>query len=314
MKVISSNELLSFLEDANIEFYLSGKIAEFYTIASIFETINKGLYYFVGDKFPRGISNSLILVSRDNHVQIGSNVAIYLSHDPKLVYYKFLSNKFQSISNGEISPHSIIDPNAKIGENVQIDPFSVIGNVRIGDNCIIRSHNYLHDNVVLGENVIIEQNCTIGATGVAWMWNQDESCKVVQPQLGGVEIGNNSFLGSNTIVVRGSLSEKTKIGTNTLIAPGCRFGHGSVIGNFVHIANSVVTGGNASMGDYTFLGSAAVLMPKVRIHDYTIVGAGAVVVKNTTKVGLTLVGVPAKERTTASTPSGMPKPKTIISL
>lgn len=133
--------------------------------------------------------------------------------------------------------------------------------------------------------------------------------KILQPQLGGVDIYENCFIGAGTIIVRGSLNENTRIGRNSLLAPGGRIGHGTQIGDFVHFANNVVTGGNTIIGDYSFVGSAAVFRPKIVIHPKTIVGAGSVVVKNTTKEGKTLLGIPAKEINTKVNPSGMPKPK-----
>ena len=40
-----------------------------------------------------------------------------------------------------IHPTAIIEPGAKLGNNVSVGPYSYIGNdVVIGDNCIIESH------------------------------------------------------------------------------------------------------------------------------------------------------------------------------
>src|SRR5690606_2863598 len=164
-------------------------------------------------------------------------------------------------------------------------------------------------NVVIGAHTIIGSMSVIGSQGVAWVWNQDQSARIVQPQLGGVQIGNNCFVGANTIVVRGSLNEATRIGENTLMAPGGRIGHGTQIGNFVHFANNVITGGNTHIGDFCFVGSGAVFRPKVKIHPKTIVGAGSVVVKNSSGEGWTITGVPGKEIPTKAHPEGMPSPK-----
>lgn len=307
---ILSDDIINFLNKEEISFECSHKLNKQYIIASLFMPIENGFYFFLGAEVPDSIANSLLLLRKGNYLELkNNNEAIYIDGSPQEVYYKLLSSKFKSQSNGLISKTAIIHPEAKIGKNVQIDHYAVVGNVFIEDNVIIRSHCYIHDNSVLGENVTIENHSIIGAQGVAWIWNEQETEKIIQPQLGGVEIHSNASLGANTIVVRGSLSENSIIGKNTLFAPGCRIGHGTIIGDYVHFANNVITGGNTKIGDYSFIGSSAVFRPKVNLHKNTIVGTGAVVIKNTTQEGKTLIGVPAVEKETKEHPSGMPKPK-----
>lgn len=311
MQVIHSDKVVKFLKETEISFNVFGSLQETYHIASIFEPIKQGFYFLLGNNIPNEIESSLILVDANfqNERVINNNSAIVIDDNPQKVFYKILAHFFPTISTGEISTAAIVSPEAIIGKNVQIDPFCIIGKAQIGDNSIIRSHCYIHDDSIIEEGVTIESHSIIGAKGVAWTWNNDETERIIQPQMGGVHIEKNCFLGANTIVVRGSTSENTVIGENTLMAPGCRVGHGTRIGKFVHFANNIITGGNTVIGDYSFIGSAAVFRPKVKIHPNTIVGAGAVVVKNTSNEGLTLMGVPATETLTKANPSGMPKPK-----
>jgi len=311
MKKILSKDIISFLEKESIPFECNQQLQNEYTIASLFMPIEYGFYFYLGDEVPDTISNSIVLLrKRKENILSNNNVGIYLSEaDPQRVFYRLLTSFYGTRSNGIISKTAIIHPEAKIGKNVQIDHFTVVDKAVIEDNVIIRSHCYIHDNSIIRQNVEIEPHSVIGAQGVAWIWDEKEIEKIVQPQLGGVEIEPNCFLGSNTIIVRGSLNENSKIGKNTLLAPGCRIGHGTQIGENVHFANNIITGGNTKIGNYCFVGSAAVFRPKVKIHEKTIIGAGAVIVKNTTKAGVTLIGVPAEEKETKEHPSGMPKPK-----
>jgi len=297
LRTILSKEILDFLDGEGIPYQVDSHIEKEYTIASIFYPVDEGVYFFTGDVVPDSITKSLLLVNNKKpHKNIkNENICLFIDADPQITFYKLLSHLYKSTSTGKISSTSIIDPEAKIGNNVQIDHFTIVGKATIGDDTIIRSHCYIHDNAVIGTNVTIEPQSIIGAQGVAWIWNEDETEKIVQPQLGGVIVKDNSFLGANTIIVRGSI--------------GCRIGHGTQIGDFVHFANNVVTAGNISFGDYCFVGSSAVFRPKVKLHSHTIVGAGAVVVKNTIEEGKTLVGIPAVEKETKAFPSGMPKLK-----
>jgi UDP-3-O-[3-hydroxymyristoyl] glucosamine N-acyltransferase len=307
------SEIIEFLNTANIEFTLSTEVKEDLTFefASMFAPVSHGFYFFLGDQFHFEVDHILLLVHRDKQTICSAPTHHIISIDanPQTVYYSLLSALHGDRSNGTISEHSIIHSEAIIGKNVQIDPFCTIGKATIGDNAIIRANTTIHDNTIIGEYTRIESGSVIGAQGVAWSWNEDQTQKIIQPQLGGTNIGAHSFLGAQTVIVRGSVNEHTSIGHHTMLAPGCRIGHGTRIGNYVHFANSVITGGNTVIGDYSFIGSAAVFRPKVVLHEETIVGAGAVVTKNTTEPGKTLIGVPAKESTTKANPSGMPKPK-----
>ncbi len=304
---ITTKKILDFLKSKGIRYILHGDPQEHYTVASIFEPIPNGFYYFVGDRIPDTIEDSLILT--DKLPESSSNVILVVKDDPQRVFYQLMESLYAEKPNGRISPTAVIHPEAEIGGNVQIDDYCVIGRARIGDNVIIKSHTVIEDNTEIGEGTVIENHSHIGARGMAWIWDKERTGRIILPQLGGVKIGKHCILGSHTVVVRGSLNEYTEIGDYSILAPGCRLGHGTKIGRYVHLANHIATGGNTVIGDYSFVGSSATFRPKVKIHPHTIVGSGAVVVKNTSGPGLTLIGVPAKETETKKQPAGMPKPK-----
>lgn len=309
MKLISVKQILDYLNKEGIEYELkeSGFPKEEYLVASLFAPEDGGFYFFTGDEFKFSIENSLILCSRE--LNSNNSELIVKDQDIQLLFYRMLNQFFRESSTGKISPMAEIHPQAKLGKNVQIDAFTVIGDCEIGDDVVIGSHCKIYDDVSIGEKTIIESGSVIGTRGIAWAWNEDQTEKVLQPQLGGVKIGKGCVLSAQTVIVRGSLNEDTLIGNYTYLAPGCRLGHGTIIGDYVHMANSIATGGNTRIGNYSFIGSGAVFRPKVKLDENTIVGAGSVVVKNTSQSGMTLMGVPAKETETKNELSGMPKPK-----
>lgn len=309
---IKLTKILDTLQDLNIPYEFKSAPHEDIEleVASIFKPIEAGFYFAKNSLMvPSQVKGSLFIID-DSIIKNENNVFITVfENDPQQVFYLVLNSLFVVRSNGEISKMAVIHPDAKIGKNVQIDDFCVIGNCVIEDNVIIGSQSKIYENTVIGKNTIIESLSSIGTTGVAWIWNKEQTQRIVQPQLGGVEVGCNCFLGSNTIIVRGSANENTIVGNNSLLAPSCRIGHGTQIGDYVHFANNIATGGNTIIGDYSFVGSGCVFRPKTRIHPKTIIGAGSLIIKNTSKEGLTLMGSPAKEYKTKAKPKGMPKPK-----
>lgn len=311
MKKILSVDIFNFLNEASIRYECNVPLREEYIIASLFMPVKQGFYFLVGNELPQAIADSVILLHHSNRNPLtNNNIGIYLfDSSPQQVFYRLLSSLYKTQSTGVIASTAVIHPEAIIGKNVQIDHFVVIDRAIIEDHVIIRSHSYIHSNSVIRNECVIENHSVIGAQGVAWIWDEQGCEKIVQPQLGGVDVGPNCFLGAGTILVRGSLNENTKIGKSTFLAPGCRIGHGTQIGEYVHFANNITTGGNTKIGDYCFVGSAAVFRPRINIHSHTIVGAGAVVVKHTTTSGKTLMGVPAVEVVSKAHSSGMPQLK-----
>ncbi|MCP4458489.1 MAG: hypothetical protein GY816_10775 [Cytophagales bacterium] len=307
MKRIKSQSIRKYLDKMGWSYQVHGNLNEEYTVASIYSPIDSGFYFLSKTSQITLGSESLTIVQKHLLDHVGAQIIV--DKDPQIVYYKILKYHFERKSSGIQHESAIINGSAKIGANVQIDPFTILGDCEIGKNSVIGSNVHIEDKTNIGENVTIESGSIIGTSGVAWAWDNEVDEKILLPQLGGVTIGDNCFIGAQTIVARGSLNEKSIIGNDVYLAPGCRLGHGTVIKDHVHFANGVLTGGNTIIGNNSFIGSGAVLRPKVQLDDNTIVGAGSVVVKNTTQVNSMLKGVPAKESEIIGNPSGMPKRK-----
>lgn len=311
MKTIRTEAFIEFIKGKQLAYQITGETLDSYRLASLFGPIENGLYFFVGNSFDQDLNKSLVIIDpRKTRVkQSGNNAFLEIYTDPQLLFYEFVQSVYGRKSTGKIAPTAMVDPEATIGRNVQIDDYCIIGKCEIGDDVIVGSHTHIHEHTIIGKHTIIEPMSVLGAQGLAWIWNADATERIILPQLGGVKIGQSCLLAANTIIVRGSLSEYTVVGDRTFIAPGCRIGHGTIIGNDVHFANNIATGGNSIIGDNSFIGSGAVIGPKVKLDHSTIVGGGAVVVKSTSSPGLILAGVPAKEKPGRDHPHGMPKPK-----
>ena len=67
-----------------------------------------------------------------------------------------------------ISPLCYIDPQAKLGNNVTVEPFSrIYGDVEIGDDCWIGEEVWFinHEKIKIGSNVCISQRSIICSGG-----------------------------------------------------------------------------------------------------------------------------------------------------
>ena len=266
-----------------------------------------GLYFWEGDGEPDfEHSDIVVLTARPLPGDIACQIE--LSH-PQRAFYLLMRHFFATAASAEtaIHPTAVIAPGARIGAGTVIGPYCVIGDCEIGAHCHFDSHVVVKDRCVVGDRVTIESHSTIGATGVAWVWDPHTGERVIQPQIGGVRIGNDCFIGTDVTVVRGSVNEITSLGEGCVVAHGTKIGHGCVIGAHVHFANNVSIAGNCRLGDRTFLSSASVLRPRIALARGVVVGAGAVVTRDVELEGVVVSGVPARLMDTKASRAGVPK-------
>jgi UDP-3-O-[3-hydroxymyristoyl] glucosamine N-acyltransferase len=254
-----------------------------------------GIYFLAsGNASGLEFNHSIILSTGDDDFGGSDNVTIKVE-DPQLAFYRLMEAMLTGRERPVgVHPTAIIDDAAQISPEAYIGPYCVLGECRIADGVHLHSHVVVMDGSSIEKNVTIEPHSTIGATGVAWIWNPASRQRVVQPQIGYTLIGANSFLGSDITVVRGSVNETTTIGQGCVIAHGSKIGHGCRVGDECHFANNVSVAGNVTLGEQCFLSSGAVVRSMIRLAPGTIVGAGAVVVSDNEERGALLMGVPAK--------------------
>lgn len=251
---------------------------------SILKNADEGsITYYVGDNVEhlKHLSDCTLICKRE----FGglNNVKQIVVDDPQLYFYKLshqVENKYTFNGNYFTTEGVDIHPTAVIGDGVILDK-----GVSVGPNTVIYSKTYV------GENTRIDANCTIGTEGMMWVWEGDD--KVFLKQLGGVMIGKNCVIGSNTAIVRGSANEQTIIEDGVNMAPGCNIGHGTFIGKNTHLANNIATGGSSYIESNNFIGCGVSLKPGVKItSENVVIGTGGVVTKNISESGI-YVGCPA---------------------
>jgi len=221
-----------------------------------------------------------------------STVTSLFTDDPKLAFYIAAQAFMPEPSPAGVHPTAIIHPEATVHPSAFIGPYCLIDRCTIGEGTYIQSHIRIGDNSRIGKNVNIETGTYIGATGQVWAWDK-QGKKWIMPQLGGVIIEDDCFIGSNITIVRGALQD-------TVLGKGCRIAHGSMIGhncNFgreTFISNSVAVSGSVTTGKYCFLGSGSRYRPGISLGDNITVGVGAVVIESFQDKGAVLAGVPAR--------------------
>ena len=306
---IELDEVLNALRALGISHRYDGPPQLISKVCSLLHREPGGLYYYTGEA-PGPFSTltgSVVLCGERALGDLSGNSAIVVEGDPQQVFYRLCSRLFDTSPAPGAHATAIIDPEAEIDADVHIGPYAVIGRCRIGPGSVIHAHVVIMDGCTIGAGVVIEPNSCIGATGVAWVWSPDGT-RIVLPQLGGVLIEDDVFIGTDVTIVRGMINEMTTIGSGCMIAHGSKIGHSAVLGAHCHLANNVSIAGSVKLGARSFLGAGCSVRPHTTLAEATIVGVGAAVVGDSLTPGAILAGVPAKRMPDKDRPAGMPQP------
>lgn len=218
------------------------------------------------------------------------NKTLLVVKDPKKSLAKILRCFFVDKPKPFIHPTAFIDPAAVIGENVYIGPNCYIGKCVIGNGNIIHSNVCIYDRTVIGNNNEIHSGAIICVDGLGCMRQPDGRLEEF-PQIGGVIIGDNTYIGGNTHIASGSLSD-------TIISDGCKIngmcfiGSNDVLHENVWITGSTMLAGSVEVGKNTTIFSRVVVRDWCKIGERSVVGMGSVVTKDIPD-GETWIGTPA---------------------
>ena len=139
--------------------------------------------------------------------------------------------------------------------------------------------------------MLIHSGAVIGSDGFGFVQNGNIQEKI--PQIGGVIVGDDVEIGSNTTIDRGTIGS-TKIGSMTKIDNLVHIGHNVSIGEGCLITAQVGIAGSVTIGDYCSFGGQAGVVPHVNIGDKSII-AGKSGVTKSLKGGKIYAGHPARE-------------------
>ena len=101
-------------------------------------------------------------------------------------------------------------------------------------------------------------------------------------------IGEGCFVSVNAVIRNGAF-----VGCASIINTSAIVEHDNRIGNAVHIAPGVHTGGCVQVADYSFIGLGSTILPNIKIGSGVMIGAGSTITKNVPS-NVLMVGYAAK--------------------
>jgi UDP-3-O-[3-hydroxymyristoyl] glucosamine N-acyltransferase len=207
-----------------------------------------------------------------------------------------------------ISPQASVASSAKLGQDVAIGAFSVIGeNAVLGDGVVIYPNVTIEADAVIGDGTIVYPNVSIyhacrigrrciihsgvvvGSDGYGFAQEGGRHHKI--PQVGIVRIEDDVEIGAGSTIDRAALGE-TVIGEGTKIDNLVQIGHNVRIGKHCLLVSQVGIAGSTELGDYVVVAGQSGFAGHLKIGSRVQVAAKSAVLEDVAE-GVKVMGIPA---------------------
>ncbi len=162
---------------------------------------------------------------------------------------------------------------AKLGNNVRVGPFCVIGaNVELGDDCVLHPH------------VVLEGHSKIGRANeffpFSMIGGKSQDLKYLgEPTF--LEVGDHNVFRENTTVHRSTHGEvPTRIGSHNLLLCYAHVAHDCQLGDHIILSNSVGLAGHIIVEDHAIISGFAAAHQFCRIGMHSIIGGFSKIVQD----------------------------------
>lgn len=172
-------------------------------------------------------------------------------------------------SEGKIDPTARVHDDARLADDVEVGPYSVIGaDVEIGGGTRVGPHAVIRGPTRIGRDNRIFQFVSLGEEP------QHRSYKGEPTRL---EIGDRNVIREFCSLHRGTMLDRgvTSIGDDNLMMAYVHVAHDCVLGDGITMANGASLAGHVHIGDHCILGGFALVYQFVRVGTLAFLGYGS---------------------------------------
>ena len=154
---------------------------------------------------------------------------------------------------------ALVNPAAKLGENIIVGPYALIeADVEIGDDCIIGPHAVIYNGARIGNRVKIFQGASVANFPQDLKFAGEKSV---------FTIGDDTIIREFATLHRGTKETgKSSVGKNCLIMAYGHVAHDCSVGDNCIIANAVQIGGHSHIEDWVIIGGST------PVHQFSLIG------------------------------------------
>jgi UDP-N-acetylglucosamine acyltransferase len=170
-------------------------------------------------------------------------------------------------------PLAYVHPDAKVADNVVIEPFvSIDRDVIIGEGTRIGSSVTILSGTRIGKNCNIFPGAVIGAIPQDLKFRGEYTT---------VEIGDNNTIREYVTVNRGTSSKgKTVVGNNNLIMAYVHIAHDCKVGNSIILGNNTQLAGEVIIDDWAIVSGMTGIHQFCHIGSHVMIAGGSLVRKD----------------------------------
>ncbi len=199
-----------------------------------------------------------------------------------------------------IHPTAIIADGAKIGDNVSIGPYSMVGaDVELDDGVELISHVVVTGHTSIGANTRIFPFASIGHQPQDLKYNGEASSLTV-----GCNNVIREYVTMNPGTEGGGMA--TRIGNNCLFMVAAHVAHDCQIADNVILVNNATLAGHVSIDEWAIIGGLSAVHQFVRIGKHSMIGGktgvaedvipyGSVIGNRACLSGLNIVGLKRRD-------------------
>ncbi len=184
------------------------------------------------------------------------------------------------MKNNSIHPSSVIEPGAKLADDVIVGPFSYIGSeVNLHSGVEIKSHVVVTGKTEIGEKTVVYPFAVIGEIPQDLKFNGEKTS---------LRIGKRNQIREHVTINTGTAlgGGLTSIGDDCLLMTGSHVAHDVKISNKVIMANCAAVAGHCVINDEVIIGGLSGIHQFVRIGRGAIIGAVTMVTNDVIPFGL----------------------------
>jgi UDP-N-acetylglucosamine acyltransferase len=167
---------------------------------------------------------------------------------------------------GSIHPSAVVEAGARVGADVTIGPFCVVGtDVVLDDGCQLVSHVVVAGRTTVGAGTRIFPFASIGHPPQDLKYKGEPST---------LTIGRNCMIREGVTMNPGTEGGgmMTSVGDGCVFLAGSHVAHDCRVANNVIFSNNVMLAGHCHVGDFAILGGGAAVHQHCRIGAHAFIG------------------------------------------